>query len=168
MDTVNIRIKLLDLIKKYKYAVIVLLLGITLMLLPVGKRNEAAVKTVVEQMEEKEDVNDALEQILCQIAGAGEVRVLLSVATGEETVYQTDNKLSQSDENSNTQIDTVTVTDADRNESGLIKQKISPVYRGAIVVCQGADSAQVRLAIVEAVAKVTGLSSDRISVLKMK
>ena len=168
MDTVNIRIKLLDLIKKYKYAVIVLLLGITLMLLPVGKRNEAAVKTVVEQMEEKEDVNDALEQILCQIAGAGEVRVLLSVATGEEIVYQTDNKLSQSDENSNTQIDTVTVTDADRNESGLIKQKISPVYRGAIVVCQGADSAQVQLAIVEAVAKVTGLSSDRISVLKMK
>lgn len=168
MDMENIRIKILDLIKKYKYAVIVLLLGVTLMLVPIGKKEKSVEQTVVEQIKENIDVNKALEQILCQIAGAGEVRVLLTVETSEETVYQTDNKLSQSEENSNTQIDTVTVTDANRNESGLVKQMISPVYRGAIVVCQGADSAQVRLAIVEAVAKVTGLSTDRISVLKMK
>lgn len=168
MDMVNIPIKMLDLIKKYKYAVIVLLLGVTLMLVPIGKHEKTVQQTSVEQIKEDVDITKALEQILCQISGAGEVRVLLTVATSEETVYQTDNKLSQSEENSNTQIDTVTVTDADRNERGLIKQMISPVYRGAIVVCQGADSAQVRLAIVEAVAKVTGLSSDRISVLKMK
>jgi len=36
------------------------------------------------------------------------------------------------------------------------------------VVCQGADRAGVRLAVVDAVKSVTGLSSDRITVLKMK
>ena len=168
MDMANIRIKITDYFKKYKYAVIILLVGVVLMLIPVGKQEKSVSQPSTDQVNNEVDVNGLLEQILSQIAGAGEVRVLLSIASGEEIVYQTDNKLSQTEENSNTQIDTVTVTDADRNETGLIKQTISPVYRGAVVVCQGADSAQVRLAIVEAVEKVTGLSSDRISVLKMK
>jgi hypothetical protein len=39
---------------------------------------------------------------------------------------------------------------------------------GAVIVCQGADKPVVRLAIVEAVADATGLSTDTITVLKMK
>ena len=39
---------------------------------------------------------------------------------------------------------------------------------GAIIVCQGGDSPTVRLNIVEAVSNVTGIGSDRITVLKMK
>jgi hypothetical protein len=39
---------------------------------------------------------------------------------------------------------------------------------GAIVVCQGADSPSVKLAITQAVAKITGLGTDEICVLKMK
>ena len=38
---------------------------------------------------------------------------------------------------------------------------------GAAVVCDGAGSAQVRLAIVEAVSAYTGLGSDKITVLTM-
>jgi len=36
------------------------------------------------------------------------------------------------------------------------------------VVCQGADDPAVRLAVSQAVSSVTGISTDRISVLKMK
>jgi stage III sporulation protein AG len=39
---------------------------------------------------------------------------------------------------------------------------------GAIVVCQGGDQPTVRLAILDAVSKVTGLGADKISILKMK
>ncbi len=168
MDVGNIRIKIINFIKKYKYAAIILLVGLILMLLPTGKKVETAPKSNLEQKEEEKQINEELEKILSQIAGAGEVQVLLSVASGEETVYQTDNRLSQSEESSNTQTDTVTVTDSDRNETGLIKQTVSPVYRGALIVCEGADSAVVRLAIVEAVANITGLKADKISVIKMK
>jgi stage III sporulation protein AG len=45
---------------------------------------------------------------------------------------------------------------------------LAPQYLGAIVVCQGADRSDVRLAIVEAVSALTGLGADKISVLKMK
>ena len=64
--------------------------------------------------------------------------------------------------------ETVILRDAQDNEMALITQIISPEYLGAIVVCEGADDANVKLAVLEAVAKATGLRSDRISVLKMK
>ena len=45
---------------------------------------------------------------------------------------------------------------------------LSPTYLGAVIVCQGGDSPTVKLAIVEAVSNATGLSADKITVLKMK
>ena len=39
---------------------------------------------------------------------------------------------------------------------------------GALVVCDGADSASVRLAIIQAVSSLTGLGSNKIAVVKMK
>lgn len=168
MDVGKIQKNISNYIKKYKFAAIVLLVGIIFILIPTGKRKETPSIVTVQEETENIQIQQSLEQILSQISGAGEVSVLLSVSSGEETVYQTNNKHSGSEENRSTQYDTVTVTDADRNQTGLIKQTISPVYRGAIVVCEGADSAMVRLAIVEAVSNITGLSSDRISVLKMK
>ena len=60
------------------------------------------------------------------------------------------------------------VTGSDRSEKGLVRQINPPEYLGAVVLCQGADNAAVKLAIVEAVSKATGLSTDRITVLKMK
>ena len=38
---------------------------------------------------------------------------------------------------------------------------------GCVVACAGADSAEVRLAVTDAVASYTGLGSDRICILKM-
>ena len=43
----------------------------------------------------------------------------------------------------------------------------APTFRGAVVACEGADRAEIRLYVTEAVMAVTGLSSDRICVLKL-
>ena len=170
MDLASLRINTINFIKKYRYVALILMIGLILMALPTsGDREEAvAPKATPEQTNKVTSVSETLAQILSKIEGAGNVQVLLTVALGEETVYQTDDNISISEDTSNTKIDTVTVTDADRNQTGLIKQINPPTYRGAIIVCQGAESAVVRLAIVDAVSKVTGLTSDRISVLKMK
>lgn len=109
-------------------------------------------------------MDSRLIQILSRISGVGEVRVLLSIAEGEETLYQTDSQMSQDQ----SRIETVLVTGSDRAQAGLIKQVKPPVYRGAVVVCKGGDKASVRLAVVEAVSCLTGLGADQISVLKMK
>ena len=60
------------------------------------------------------------------------------------------------------------ISGSDRGQEGLIKQVNAPTYRGAIVVCQGADDPVVKLSITEAVSRATGLGVDKISVIKMK
>ena len=168
MELAKIYGNAVDIIKNYRYAVIILLIGIVLMVLPTKKNDNKAISDPKEVMEETCDIDTSLEQILSKIEGAGNVQVFLSIAAGEETVYQTDSNQSVSEDNSTTKIDTITITGSDRNQSGLVKQINPPIYQGAVIVCEGADSAAVRLAIVDAVSKVTGLSSNRISVLKMK
>lgn len=161
MDLIKIRDKLIEQIKKYRYALIVLLLGIVLMTLPeFGQKNDEPQETTVQK--DTEDPTQQLSEILSQIRGAGKVRLFLTLETGERTIYQTDQDGQGLDR------ETVLITDADRTQKGLIQQIASPVYRGAVIVCQGADDPEVRLSIVEAVSDATGLTTDRISVLKMK
>lgn len=143
-------------INKYKYVLIVLLAGICFMLLPESSRQTAEAPPV--ETSKTEDMETRLELILGQIQGAGEVAVMLTEAAGENIIYQSDGEGGE----------TVLITDAQRNEQGLVRTREPPVFRGAIVVCTGADSAGVRLALAEAVADVTGLGMDRITVLKMK
>ncbi len=168
MDWAAVTGKLTQGSRKYRYCLRVLLIGVGLMLIPereTAEDNAAPQETA--PVESGTELQEALAQILSQIDGAGEVQVMLTVASGEETVYQTDEKLSGGESGSQDR-DTVIITDADRAESGLVRQVNPPVYLGAIVVCQGADRASVKLAIVDAVAKATGLDSTQISVLKMK
>ena len=164
MDLKDFKKRITDGFKQYKYAVLILILGLALMLIP-GKR---AVSQTAEPQQEVQtqslDVCALLEEILSQIQGAGKVRVLLSEAAGQRTVYQTDSDIS----GDSSRLDTVIITDGDRAQNGLIQQVDPPTYLGAIIVCQGGDRAEVRLAIAEAVSRYTGLGIDKISVLKMK
>lgn len=167
MDWVGFSSKCMEYIKKYRYVVLVLLAGLFLMALPEG--DEEPTETVQEQAAETErSLQDSLEEILSHIDGVGKVKVLLTEAAGEETMYQTDEDITQSETSSDIRRETVIITNSQRDETGLVQQVNPPVYQGAIIVCQGGGSAAVRLAVVEAVASVTGLTSDRITVLKMK
>lgn len=145
---------------KYKYPILVFLVGLVLLALPKAEPPEQVqrpAETVAEDLERR------LEVLLSQIAGAGQVRVLLTEDTGRETVYQTD---TQTDADSLRE-DTVIVEDSARTETGLVRRTLEPSYRGAVILCQGADTPGVKLAIVEAVRCVTGLGADRISVQKL-
>ncbi len=168
MDLAAISGKIVDFLKKYRYVVLVLVLGIGLMLLPDGKKDTAAQPESTASAPVPTDPTEELAKILSQIKGAGKVQVMLCVAAGEKTVYQTDQESTTSDTGQTIRVDTVIVSDSDRTQQGLIQQIVAPEYRGAIVVCQGAEDPAVRLAIVEAVTNATGLGADRISVLKMK
>lgn len=165
MDQLKIPEKLRYLIKEYKYILLVLAVGMFLILIP--EKGEHSVQESLPEI--KEETDDDLElrlgEVLSQIEGAGKVEVLLTEEKGGRTLFQTDTDRS-GQENSRTT--TVIITDSGKNERGLIQQTDPAIYRGAVVVCQGADNAAVRLAIVEAVANATGLSTDKISVIKMK
>ena len=156
-------------LKKYKYATLIIVIGLVLLSIPefrISKTESNPEQNVT--MARTNDLEQRLAAILCLIDGAGDVRVIMSVAAGEEVIYQTNENQNSSDSSTNTKIDTVTITSADRSTVGLIKQVNPEVFQGALIVCTGADDPTVRFAIVDAVSKLTGLGANQISVLKMK
>lgn len=170
MESLNTMKKLYAAAGKYRYAILILLLGLLLMLLPngTGKAETAApvAETTVTQI--PPDLEQRLEQLLSQIQGAGTVRVLLTERSGSETVYQSDEQTEQNDGAASKNSAVVITEDEDHTESALVRRVDPPVYQGAVIVCQGADDPRVKLAIVEAVRCATGLGADQISVIKMK
>lgn len=169
MELKEYKNKALASIRKHKYALAVVVLGLLLILMPIGSDSKKANSEI--QTQSYTAAVDTMEQrladILSRIDGAGKVQVMLTVASSEQTVYQEDTDLSGGGAETS-RYDTVIIQDSQGNEMGLIQQVIGAKYQGAIIVCQGAGKPAVKLAIVEAVSRATGLGADQISVLKMK
>ena len=165
MDRVIQKETLTQFLKKYRYVALVLLLGVVLMALPQGAEVENAQQPPVQT---EAALQDSLGNILSKVEGAWKVEVLLTQSSGEEILYQTDDDQTISESSRDMQSQTVLVEDSDRQKTGLVRQVNPPSYQGAIVLAQGADSAVVRLSLMEAVMGATGLPSHCITILKMK
>lgn len=157
-----------EVLGKYQYVLILLLVGVLLLALPTGEKKTAA-------PEPSDPVNGAetscwsgleerLESALRQIEGAGEVSVVLTLKAGPRQVLAQEGKVG---ENSH---ETTTVLAG--GSSGVREpvkiQELGPSYQGALVVAQGADDPQVRLALSQAVSALTGLGADKITICKGK
>lgn len=154
--TINRAIEFLE---KYKFALIILVIGLVLISLPTSDKSEEE-KAVVETEQLPEDrLEERLQKALQQIDGAGRVEVVLTIKESQQKILASDETESESK--------TVTVQSGDGTETVTVKS-LYPVYRGALVVCDGADDPQVKLDIVTSVSALTGLGSDKITVVKMK
>lgn len=168
MDLGKLPGKIPQILSKYRYPLVILLAGLVLLTLPGRKQTEESTERKPIAVATMPDTTQQLTEILGQIRGVGKVKVMLTVAVGESVKYQMDEKSTTGEQSSSVDQQTVVITDSERNQQALVEQKLPPVYRGAIIVCQGADSPSVKLAVVEAVSKVTGLGAGQISVVKMK
>lgn len=156
-------------LQKYKYVVLVGVIGLVLMLMPsVKMQKKNTVSNPQTTVEITTEFQQELADILSEIKGAGKVKVMLTEKVGEEKIFQCDEDIMVSESNTTTKVSTVTVLDSDRNETGLVAKVLSPTYQGAIILCEGGDDPAVKLAISDAVSKITGLGTDKIAILKMK
>jgi len=156
-------------LKRYQWAILIVAIGLLMMMLPDGEKNvQESIPSQELPIQESNALQNQLEQLLSQLDGAGKVRVLLTESIGQQFIYQTDQNKNITNESEDHRSDTVIISATDRSETGLLKRIDPPQYLGAIVLCQGANNASVRLAIVDAVGTATGLRSDKISVWKMK
>ena len=144
-------------LKKYRYAALVLLLGLALLLLPGGKKTtqKSNAAASAAQTDYAAETERRLTQMLQQIAGAGQVSVMLTLASSDG---------AQSSESRKT----VILSEGSSYDKAAVAATTYPRFQGALIVCEGADSAAVRLRLLEAVSAVTGLSTDRITVVKMR
>ena len=153
--------------KKYKFVVLILLAGILLMLLPTGG-NEQGGKTEEGSREtfSLEETERKMEEVLGKIQGTGKLQVMLTLKSGSRLQLAEDTDSEDGDGERSSRRETVTINRGSGYQDIVVTQQFYPDYQGAVVVCQGADQATVRLAVTEAVAVLTGLSSDKITVVK--
>ena len=163
----KVRVKqLAEIWKKYRYALLVILAGVLLMASPrLGSR-----KAQTEAQEDSEP-SFSLEQtearmadILSKIDGVGKLQIMLTISGGTQLQLAADTDRSGGAERQ----ELITLNRGGGYQEVVVTNRIYPAYRGAVVVCQGADSSAVRLAVTEAVSALTGLSSEKITVLKWK
>ena len=164
--------KLRDVTDRYKYCLLVILIGFLLLALPGQKnRNPTDVSAAsgsgqnafdLKKMEEK------LEHVLSKIEGAGKVTVVLTVKTGTRQVLAEDGEIIQKSSDMERSSSTVVLSKGSGSQEVVSVQEIFPQFQGALVVCAGGNSPAVKLKLVEAVSALTGLGSDKISICKGK
>ena len=157
-------------ISKFRLPLLIFSAGLLLMLLPTGKRSTQALQTAAQaaQTQELTPSQEEMEAILSRIDGVGRVDLLLTLRTSGASVYQTDTRTVTSGSGTTEECQTVFGQTSGSGKEPVVQTTLAPQYQGALVVCDGADRASVRLAVVQAVTSLTGLGSNQIAVVKMK
>ena len=124
---------------------------------------------------------EKLEESLRCVEGAGKVRVLLYVGESEEMILAKDGTEETSDTTetdaaggnrhiSESRLDKKVVCTVDERGQNvpLVVKTVAPNVEGVVVIAQGADKAQVRRDIIEAIQVLFDVDMNRISIIKMK
>ena len=147
---------------KYRYALLVAAVGVVLLALPSGSQEAQPEGTAETETFDLDAFEEKLEGILSQIDGAGETRVVPTLEGGSRQVLAQD----QDRDGEGGSTTTVTVGRGSGSQEVVALQTLAPSFRGALVVCPGGGNAQVRLELIQAVAALTGLDSNSISVCR--
>lgn len=159
---------------KYKAVLLVIAAGVICLLWPSGGGGEkeadftAKVSSVDQELQQLEAIQTEMEEILGHIQGVGQLQLMLTVDRGREQVLAGDTTLAYSGPTASPEDysrSSETVVLSGDGGSVVVTQEVWPKFRGALVVCQGAEDPAVQLEVIEAVAALTGLGSDKISVV---
>lgn len=159
-----------DIFGRYKYVLAVILAGALLLLIPASKEteHESEKNQVIEEEFSVDELENQLEEILSEIEGSGRVKVMLTTESGTKRIFAQDAREDQESDAVQRELETVVVSSGSGIQEAVLVQKIYPKFQGALVVAEGGGDPSVRLKLTEAVAALTGLGADKISVCKGK
>lgn len=168
-DVTRLLLPLRGALWKYRYVLLVVLVGAVLLLLPTGGGASAqpdgtAAGAALDY--DPSELETRLEAVLSRVEGAGEVEVVLTVRSGPRQVLAEDRTQEREGDRESGESTTVLLSRGSAGEETVAVEQRSPQFRGALVVCSGGDDPAVRLTLTQAVSAVTGLGADRISICK--
>lgn len=127
----------------------------------------------------KNELEGKLEKILSKIQGVGEVQVCINYQESAEVVamYNENSKTSSTEETDTSggtrkieEIDTqkdIIYKENNGEKTPITKKVIQPKIEGAIITAKGANNAETKTNIIQAVEAVTGLATHKIQVFEM-
>lgn len=145
-----------------------------------NKRKESGVvqvssNTIQDELEQK------LENILSKISGVGKVKVMITYSESStlKPVYNEDSKTSSTNENDSAggsrsitetdmQKEIIYKENSDGTKEPVTQSIVSPKIEGAVIAAIGADKAEIKANIIQAVEAATGLATHKIQVFRME
>lgn len=127
----------------------------------------------------EQDLKEKLEEILKKIQGVKDVKVFINYSESSETVamFNENSKVSQTEESDTSggtrkieenDIQKEIIYQENNGEKIPITQKVvSPKIEGAIITAKGAEDANVKTNIIQAVEAATGIPTHKIQVFEM-
>lgn len=167
--------------KARKWIIAAGLLGMALIFLsefwPSSTQTSSAGKTLTSE-EFVQKLEQRLTEVVGNIDGAGQNRVMVTLENGVQYVYATEqktgsnrvedtgdssNRLSQQDDSE----ESVIVVDAEDGRKGLLVTELEPIVKGVVVVCEGGDQEDVQQRVSQAVTTALNITSKRVYVTKL-
>lgn len=150
----------------------------------VNTQSESTKLASVDEMQtqniEQNNLEQRLENILKNIEGVGDVKVLITYSETSQVVAMfNENKKETSTEEADSGGGKRTITEVDTNKEMVYKEEdgektpitektIMPKIEGAIITAKGAGNAEVKANIIQAVEAATGLATHKIQVFAMQ
>ena len=150
-----------------------LLIGIVLLLCSRFVEGEPKEKAVAETVQQttgeraERQLEAELERVLSQVAGAGQVQVLLTYAATAESTPAREEKIEESNGNSE-ETTVVLMEDGSGGQSPLILTETAPQVEGVLIVAQGAGDPVVCDGLSRAAQALLQVPAHKIAILKMK
>ena len=157
-------------IKKYKYILLTALLGVLLLPQEEKRAKPASDTPSAAENFDREALQKEMETILSSLDGVGRLSLMLTVEGGG--VYELAQDESASLKSCGEEVDERTkktetvVLGSGAGAEVVVTHSRYPRFVGALIVCEGGDRADVQLNVTQAVSALTGLSSDRITVVR--
>lgn len=105
-----------------------------------GSNTENKISKSESSLEEyKNGLEEKISALCSSVEGVGKCKVFITFSTGEEKIYR----------------------------AGTLIETKPPSVLGVTVICRGADSEEVRYALVEMLTALFGIGSNRIAILKL-
>ncbi len=157
--------------KKRAAVLLLCLLALVLLALSEGVRPRAKDETAQALQPEvyAKQLEARLAELIRSVEGAGKTQVLVTLHTGEETVWaRNDTMDSETDASRLRSEQTYVLVRSGSDETGLVLKTITPTVQGVAVVCEGADDPQVHQRITQTVTAALGIGAGHVSVVKMQ
>jgi len=168
--------KIKQMLQKHKYLLIVIIAGVVLLMWPSASSAAPVIQNQHVYDFSTNEMEERLSEALSQVHGVGRVEVVLTLRTGTETVFHQDSSTRSSQQredgeltsHSNDTTDTTVVLPQGGGvQAPAVVMQRAPEFMGALIICDGGDDAMVRLQVINAVAALTGIPTDRITVVRM-
>ena len=140
---------------------------------------QAESKNSFDLQQYKQQTEEELTDLLKEIYGVGEVKVMITLESGRENIYVQQEKTSadaQTNEKDgavqtnekNTYENQFVLTGGAGNNSPIIEKTKQPTIQGVAVVCSGADDVSVVSAVTNSVSVVLNVPTHKICVTKKR